>query len=66
MVSEKNLDMIKLYMLKSSQMRVTYRLYLGFGDMNNPNSSIRESLNDVKRVEYMKNYLDALAAVIRY
>lgn len=37
----------------------------GFGEMNNPNTTIEVSLNDVKRVQYMCSYLDALATAIR-
>ncbi|KAK3024850.1 hypothetical protein RJ639_045067 [Escallonia herrerae] len=37
----------------------------GFGEMDHPNSSRKVSLNDVKRAEYMKGYLDALVAAIR-
>ncbi|KAE9452699.1 hypothetical protein C3L33_15403, partial [Rhododendron williamsianum] len=36
-----------------------------FGEMNNPNTTIEVSLNDVKRVQYMNGYLDALARAIR-
>ncbi|KAK2973009.1 hypothetical protein RJ640_005552 [Escallonia rubra] len=37
----------------------------GFGEMDHPNSSSKVSLDDVKRAEYMKGYLDALVAAIR-
>ncbi|KAI3498891.1 hypothetical protein L1887_34677 [Cichorium endivia] len=37
----------------------------GLGVMNQPNSNIESFLNDDKRVEYMKSYLDALVSAIR-
>ncbi|KAI3795698.1 hypothetical protein L1987_38355 [Smallanthus sonchifolius] len=37
----------------------------GFGVMNEPDSNINSFLNDDKRVEYMKSYLDALISAIR-
>ncbi|XP_024988226.1 beta-glucosidase 46-like isoform X2 [Cynara cardunculus var. scolymus] len=37
----------------------------GFGVMNRPDSRINDFLNDDKRVEYMKSYLDALFSVVR-
>ncbi|KAF5944314.1 hypothetical protein HYC85_018391 [Camellia sinensis] len=37
----------------------------GFGEMDNPNSTVEVSLNDVKRVQYMSYYLDFLATAIR-
>uniref|UniRef100_A0A5B6Z642 Putative beta-glucosidase 46-like n=1 Tax=Davidia involucrata TaxID=16924 RepID=A0A5B6Z642_DAVIN len=37
----------------------------GFGESNNPNSTIEVFLNDVKRVEYMNAYLDSLATAMR-
>ncbi|CAL5412013.1 unnamed protein product [Camellia sinensis] len=37
----------------------------GFGEMDNPNSTVEVSLNDVKRVQYMSCYLDFLATAIR-
>ena len=40
--------------------------FAGFGEMNAPDSSIENFLNDDKRVAYMKSYLDALVSAIRY
>ncbi|KAJ9562954.1 hypothetical protein OSB04_008114 [Centaurea solstitialis] len=37
----------------------------GFGVMNPPDSRTNDFLNDDKRVEYMKSYLDALLSAIR-
>ncbi|KAJ0082214.1 hypothetical protein Patl1_11080 [Pistacia atlantica] len=37
----------------------------GFGEKDIPLSSTEISINDVKRVEYMSSYLDALAAAVR-
>ncbi|KAI7752381.1 hypothetical protein M8C21_030114, partial [Ambrosia artemisiifolia] len=37
----------------------------GFGEMHQPDSSINSFLNDNKRVEYMKSYLDALISAMR-
>nr|GEX65383.1 beta glucosidase 46 [Tanacetum cinerariifolium] len=37
----------------------------GFGVINAPDTSIENFLNDDKRVEYMKSYLDALVSAIR-
>ncbi|XP_070661911.1 beta-glucosidase 47-like isoform X2 [Malus domestica] len=37
----------------------------GFGEVENPNSSNEELLNDVKRVEYLRSYLHALSEGIR-
>lgn len=53
---------------KSFGYNVEYVSYdcVGFGEMNNPNTTIEVSLNDVKRVQYMRDYLDALATAIRY
>ncbi|XP_062161707.1 beta-glucosidase 46-like [Alnus glutinosa] len=37
----------------------------GFGEKENPNSTMETLLHDVKRVEYMNSYLDALASAMR-
>ncbi|XP_038688812.1 uncharacterized protein LOC119987970 [Tripterygium wilfordii] len=37
----------------------------GYGEKNNHNLKIDEYLNDVKRVEYMADYLDALLSAVR-
>ncbi|KAJ7946265.1 Beta-glucosidase [Quillaja saponaria] len=37
----------------------------GFGERSNPNSSIKNELNDVKRKEYISSYLDALVTAVR-
>ncbi|KAK9268291.1 hypothetical protein L1049_010734 [Liquidambar formosana] len=37
----------------------------GYGSENNPNSTIEEFLYDVKRVDYMAGYLDALSTAVR-
>lgn len=39
---------------------------VGFGEKENPNSTMETLLHDVKRVEYMSSYLDALALAMRY
>lgn len=39
---------------------------IGFGDKENPNSTMETLLHDIKRVEYMNSYLDALATAMRY
>lgn len=39
---------------------------VGLGVMNQPDSNIDSCLNDEKRIEYMKSYLDALLSAIRY
>ncbi|KAL3522031.1 hypothetical protein ACH5RR_014865 [Cinchona calisaya] len=36
----------------------------GYGELNNPNSSVKDFLNDYRRVEYMNSYLDFLALAI--
>ena len=38
----------------------------GFGERDNPHSTVENLINDVKRVEYMSSYLDALATAMRY
>lgn len=38
---------------------------VGYVDENDPNSTIEEFLYDVKRVEYMAAYLDALSTAVR-
>lgn len=38
---------------------------LGFGEIENSNSSSAELLNDVKRLEYMGSYLQALTRAMR-
>lgn len=37
----------------------------GYGDKENQNSTNEELFNDVKRVEYLKSYLQALAETMR-
>ncbi|GMY36930.1 beta-glucosidase 46-like isoform X1 [Fagus crenata] len=37
----------------------------GFGERDNPHSTVENLINDVKRVEYMSSYLDALATAMR-
>ncbi|XP_050288617.1 beta-glucosidase 46-like isoform X4 [Quercus robur] len=37
----------------------------GFCDKENPHSTMENSIHDVKRVEYMNSYLDALATAMR-
>ncbi|KAL9452745.1 hypothetical protein AB3S75_008522 [Citrus x aurantiifolia] len=37
----------------------------GYGEISMPNSSTEDLLNDVKRVEYMASYLDALITAVR-
>ena len=45
----------------------TILVYLiGFCDKENPHSTMENSIHDVKRVEYMNSYLDALATAMRY
>ena len=39
---------------------------VGYSEYNNPNFTTEEFLNDVKRVKYMADYLDALSRAIRY
>lgn len=39
---------------------------VGYGEKENLNSTNEELFNDVKRVEYMKSYLQALAETMRY
>ncbi|MBA0569500.1 hypothetical protein Golob_003223 [Gossypium lobatum] len=39
--------------------------YVGYGDMNKPNSTTEARLHDEKRVEYFARYLDALSTAIR-
>jgi beta-glucosidase len=47
--------------------KILYSLDLvGFGEKENPNSTMETLLHDVKRVEYMNSYLDALATAMRY
>lgn len=38
---------------------------VGYVDENDPNSTIEEFLYDVKRVQYMAAYLDALSTAVR-
>ena len=38
---------------------------IGFGELDRPTSTIEVFLNDVKRVQFMNGYLDALATAIR-
>ncbi|GJR27811.1 beta-glucosidase 46-like protein isoform X1 [Tanacetum coccineum] len=42
-----------------------YVKFAGFGVNNAPDASIENFLNDDKRVEYLKSYLDALVSAIR-
>ncbi|XP_059437846.1 beta-glucosidase 47-like isoform X2 [Corylus avellana] len=37
----------------------------GFGEQENPNSTMETLLHDIKRVEYMNSYLDTLATAMR-
>ncbi|KAI3865992.1 hypothetical protein MKX03_019517 [Papaver bracteatum] len=37
----------------------------GYGELNNGNAQIEDSLNDTKRVNFMSSYLDSLANAIR-
>ncbi|PIA50673.1 hypothetical protein AQUCO_01200117v1 [Aquilegia coerulea] len=37
----------------------------GYADANNPNATTESFLNDFKRIDYTKSYLDALATAIR-
>jgi hypothetical protein len=39
---------------------------VGYGEKKNQNSTNEELFNDVKRVEYLKSYLQALAETMRY
>jgi beta-glucosidase len=39
---------------------------VGFGEKENANSTMETILHDVKRVDYMNSYLDALATAMRY
>ena len=39
--------------------------HVGYGDMTTANSTIGELFHDVKRVEYMAGYLDALSTAVR-
>ena len=39
---------------------------IGLGEQDRPTSTVEVFLNDVKRVQYMNGYLDALATAIRY
>lgn len=45
---------------------VVWTTYPGYGELNNLNSSIKDFLNDYRRVEYMNSYLDSLALAIWY
>ncbi|KAA8515484.1 hypothetical protein F0562_018905 [Nyssa sinensis] len=53
-----HLHILKLYLMILVDL-------VGFGEMNNPNSTVEVFLNDVKRVEYINGYLDALATAMR-
>lgn len=37
----------------------------GFGERDNPHTSIEDLLNDTRRVRYMSNHLDSLAIAVR-
>ncbi|ESQ29244.1 hypothetical protein EUTSA_v10024134mg [Eutrema salsugineum] len=37
----------------------------GFGDLQKPETTVKELLNDTKRIQYMSGYLDALQSAIR-
>ena len=39
---------------------------VGYSELNNPSFTTEEFLNDVKRVQYMADHLDALLRAIRY
>jgi beta-glucosidase len=37
----------------------------GFGDLQKPNTTVKELLHDTKRIQYLSGYLDALKSAIR-
>lgn len=39
---------------------------MGYGEVYHPNSTIEDFLHDVRRVNYIAGYLDALSVAIRY
>lgn len=41
-------------------------IFAGFGDLQKPETTLTELLNDTKRIQYMSGYLDALQSAMRY
>lgn len=40
--------------------------FAGLGELQKPETTVKELLNDTKRVRYMSGYLGALRAAMRY
>lgn len=40
-------------------------IFVGFGDLQKPETTLKELLNDTKRIQYMSGYLNALESGMR-
>lgn len=43
-----------------------YQWFVGFGTLQKPETTVKELLDDTKRIQYMSGYLDALKEAMRY
>lgn len=42
-----------------------YRWFAGYGQLQKPETTVKDLLHDTKRIQYMSGYLDALQAAMR-
>lgn len=63
------LDSIKDRVMIHMYMECTFDqcklVFIGFGDLQKPETTVKELLNDTKRIQYMNGYLDALQSAMR-
>ncbi|XVF27837.1 hypothetical protein REPUB_Repub14bG0143600 [Reevesia pubescens] len=64
-VNPQGMDKIVMYLKERYNNIPMFITENGFGESDKWDGLIQESLNDVKRVEYISGYLDALAAALR-